>query len=126
MYNSRCDCTHEPNADKDAAEDGCCGEEPDGPHDALYRTDARTDAMRMEKRIAAFPPCVRCLWKTCRPKIYSYGIGKKLNEGHTHLPPHWELACCPTIARAYRAKCTVRYLAVEVDDELQNTRSVHG
>jgi hypothetical protein len=69
MYNSRCDCTHEPNADKDAAEDGCCGEEPDGPHDALYRTDARIDA--------AFPPCVRCLWKTCRPKIYSYGIGKK-------------------------------------------------
>jgi hypothetical protein len=66
------------------------------------------------------------VWKTCRPKIYSYGIGKKLNEGHTHLPPHWELACCPTIARAYRAKCTVRYLAVEVDDELQNTRSVHG
>jgi hypothetical protein len=42
----------------------------------IHRTDARTDAMRMEKRIAAFPPCPRCLWKTRRPNIRLDGIGK--------------------------------------------------
>jgi hypothetical protein len=76
MYHSRCDCTHERNADKYAAENGCCDEETDGPHDALYRTNARTDAMRMEKRIAAFPPCGRCLWKTCGPKIHCDGTSE--------------------------------------------------
>jgi hypothetical protein len=25
----------------------------------------------MEKRIVAFPPCPRCLWKTCRLKIHA-------------------------------------------------------
>jgi hypothetical protein len=40
--------THERNADKDAAENGLCDEETDGPHDALHRTNARTDAMNGE------------------------------------------------------------------------------
>jgi len=32
MYHSRCDCTHERNADKYAADNGCCDEETDGLH----------------------------------------------------------------------------------------------
>ena len=65
MHRSRCDCTYEGNTDKYTAQNGCCDEEAKDPHDALHHIDARTDAMRMEKRIVAFPPCPRCLWKTC-------------------------------------------------------------